>query len=349
MRESFFVGCLELKFAEVGGKKWVQILKIGEYKHPKYGTFKITADVLKALAESFRNNVRKIKSAFNYSHETSPAHGTIAAGWINDVDVRGSEFWVSVDWTPKAFEAINDKEFLYTSAEFFTEYEDAETGKVTKWVLKGAALTNTPFIKGMNAIAASELLTNEEKKPMKLSEITVDLLENHSIDFLKIRADVEKFAEMQPQFVVLTEENKTLKTKAIADTAALKLLGDKVTASDKATADVKFATLVKDGMADGKITKVFAEGQFVEMHEKMGFEACETYIKNAEKVIDTGDNKGGEGGVKVDNTSKDADAQLNELAEALMAKDKELEFGDAVNQVLEANPKLAAAYAKMSE
>ena len=349
MLESFFAGCFEVKFAEVGGKKWVQILKIGEYKHPKYGTFKITADVLKALAESFRNNVRKIKLAFNYDHGMSIAHGTKAAGWINEVAVRDSELWVTAEWTPKAQAALDDKEFLYTSAEFFSEYVDAETGKVTKWVLQGAALTNMPFIKGMNAIAASELTTEKEKKPMKLSEIAVELQENHGVDFLKLRSDAAKLAEVAPQLVTLTEEVKTLKEKAAVDALTIKAFNEKVAASDKATSDAKFAGLVKTGMADGKITKAFAEGQFVEMHEKMGFEFCENYIKSAEKVIDLSDDVGGEGGTKADSSKKGADVQLNELAEGLVAKDKDLEYGDAVNQVLDSNPKLAAAYAKMGE
>lgn len=347
--ESFFIGCSSIEFVESGGKKWVQVLKVGEYQHPIFGKFSITPSVLKKFKSNFDKGVRGIDLAFNYEHGLSKAHGTKAAGWFKELELRAddSELWVFADWTPEGEKHVAEKEYRYTSAEFLKSYKDAETGRVFDWVLKGAALTNVPFVKGMDAIAASELNQDEKGyEPMKLSEAIVMLSEEHGIDLRQLQHDAKRAVEAESEVTRLSEANTDLTGKVKALETEKTDLAAKVEAAEKAQAESKFSELQTKGMKEGKLTKVFAEGKFREMYDKMGAEFCEGYLADLPKVVDTGDMTGDGGKGKPDSKGKPADVQLNEMAVKL-AKEKSLPIDEAVEVVLSENPELEKAYREM--
>lgn len=77
---------------------------------------------------------------FDYRHrslEGDSAEDGIAAGWF-DLELRQDGLWaVNIKWTPKAYEMISNKEYLYISPAIVTDDEF-----VVKLI--NVALTNSP-------------------------------------------------------------------------------------------------------------------------------------------------------------------------------------------------------------
>jgi phage I-like protein len=340
--------CSELDVNDLG--KPIQLLKVGEFMHPEVGKVVITKQDLERFADNFSRKVRKIELAINYEHLRSTAHGTKAAGWIKEILIKadGAELWAVPEWTPEGLKQIKDKEFRYISAELFWAYTDNETGMVYERVLKGAALTNYPVIKGMVPIAASEL-TNEKngsENTMTLSEIKLKLSEL-GFDFAEIEKKAKgfdevsiKLASVETQLSELTKERDTLKgdvAKAVATSTALQ----------KKVDDLKFSELVTKGMAEGRLTKVLAEGTFKKLFEKNGTEFAETFLSEMPVIVDVNGSVGHGGNVE-NAESSDINKQITKKAEELMEKEK-IDFSEAVSRVLKDDAKLAEAHMKLGE
>lgn len=130
---------------------WIHALPVGEYQHPVYGKMSMTAEKIKAYADSVINKVRGIDPSINYNHNNQD----IASGWVKNAEARDTGLWVFVEWTKAAVEKIKNKEYRYFSAEFDGEWKNPE-GKVFKDVFFGGALTNRPYMKNLVPINLAE-------------------------------------------------------------------------------------------------------------------------------------------------------------------------------------------------
>lgn len=133
--------------------KDMQILKTGRFFDPRYKWFEVTEKMLSEMIANFKAGIRGIIPALDYAHDSEGK----AAGWIKDLFVKEGErgqkeLWGKVEVTPTAQKQLADKEWGYISSDFDDNYIDNETGKKHGAVLKGAALTNRPVIKGMDAV-----------------------------------------------------------------------------------------------------------------------------------------------------------------------------------------------------
>jgi phage I-like protein len=85
---------------------------------------------------------------YDYDHDSANGGSSRAAGWIEALSyVPGKGLYARVAWTPVASEAINCKEYRYSSPYF---YFDAKSGAVTRLV--SVALTNTPALTDLSAV-----------------------------------------------------------------------------------------------------------------------------------------------------------------------------------------------------
>ncbi len=139
---------------------WVQILLTGKWKHPTYGDMNITPELLRELKENFDAGARDLVYA-DYDHGTRRPDGTgnaIVAGEIKAVELRNgdTELWAEYEPTEPARQKIANKEYRRTSADFETGYKDKRTGKPLGSVLCGFALTNRPYIEGMQPLALGD-------------------------------------------------------------------------------------------------------------------------------------------------------------------------------------------------
>jgi len=152
----------EITFNEHDDFSEVQLMRTGTFSHPFFEEFEVTEEMFKSFRKNFRNKVKKVELAIDYSHMS----GDKAAGWITEVILRekNTELWVAVNWTPEAVQKIMDREFRYMSADFSTNYVDNETGKKFGATLNGGALTNRPFIKDMDAVLSDIDMSDEKRQ-----------------------------------------------------------------------------------------------------------------------------------------------------------------------------------------
>ena len=160
-----------LSLADVS-QSWAQVLRAGHFVHSAYGEFDVTPDDLASMVANFQSGVRPkapTRLVVDYDHGELTGR---AAGWVTDLEVRagGTELWAQVEWTDEAAEAIRRREYQFTSAEFTSEYVDKETGETRGATLLAFAITNRPFVEGMQPLALSEkvsqaLLASDAAKP----------------------------------------------------------------------------------------------------------------------------------------------------------------------------------------
>lgn len=145
---------------DIGGEEdetWVEILKTGEWDHPRYGKIIVKEQDLDKFIYNFNNNIRGVDLAVDQAHK--PDEG--AAGWFKELRKDGPRLMAKVQWTPVGKWLLENNVFRYFSPEFSFKYKDPEKGKEYRNVLFGGALTNRPFIKGMAPVLLDERIAEE--------------------------------------------------------------------------------------------------------------------------------------------------------------------------------------------
>jgi len=151
----------------------VQVFRTGTFRHPLYGKFTLTVDDLRVMVANFIAHRPKPPTELSVDYEHMSAVGNQiapAAGWVKDLEQRGNELWATVSWTDKAAEMIRAKEYRFISPEWHMHYKDKETGKDIGACLLSMALTNRPFIEGMQPVMLSEKLEEYNASVLMLSD-----------------------------------------------------------------------------------------------------------------------------------------------------------------------------------
>lgn len=118
--------------------QWIQLLPAGPSIEGRDGRKWRCADP-QALVAAF--NAQKGPLAVDYEHAVDLApkgQATPASGWIEELEVRDGALWGRTDWTPKARNAIRDREYRFISPVF----AHTATGDITAMI--GAALVQRP-------------------------------------------------------------------------------------------------------------------------------------------------------------------------------------------------------------
>jgi phage I-like protein len=308
----------------------MQILKVGEFFHEKYGKFQITQKMLSEMVTNFKAGVRGVRPALDYSHNSED----VAAGWFRDLYLENdSELWADIEMTPKGTKVLSDKEFGYTSAEFDPAYQTNETPmRKVGAVLLGAGLTNRPVIKNMKPVIElseggkmdikelEEKLAGYEKQLADKSEFEKKLMEVAGVESLEqIMEQIQKMKGENPELM----EKKEELDKALAEKEELKKeLSEKTNALKLAEKEVEFTVLLSEGKACVAQKDAFLKGDMME------------FAKNSQamNLSEKGHGKG---------IPKDVDAE-NEIIK--LAKEKVtaegIQFSEAVSKVRKENPDL---------
>ena len=328
--------CLqEIQFDEHGDFSTVQLMRTGKFTHPFFEDFEITEDMFKSFKKNFNKKVKKVDIAVDFSHRS----GDEAAGWITKVILRenNTELWIAVEWTEAARHKIKDREFRYMSADFNTNFIDNETGKDFGPTLNGAALTNRPFIKDMQALlsdldideekrqAIKEILNEKPEEESQMSKMTPE----ESKEYIATLSDEEKKEMGLIKEVTLSDDESKAKAEKLAKEN--KELSEKLATEKK---DREFSTMLSDGKAVEAQREAFMSGNVGEFADK------------AVKLNDETKGNGGEPETKNKDKDKgpktydEAQDKIVELADARMKEDKALSVGDAHKQILSENPDL---------
>lgn len=300
----------------------VQVARVGSFKHPQYGNFKITKKTLEEFKKNFDSRVRGQDIAFDYFHENEK----VAAGWPKKLELRdgGSTLWATdVDWTPRGLKSLQDKEIRYFSPEFVFEWENPETGQKHSNVLFGGGLTNRPFIKDMEPIISlSEIVEPLAKNSIGENEMDKDKL----IEELKaeIAALKEKLAEKK-----LSEDDLAEKNKKLSEQNEILLSEKKIAEEAKILAEKEnsFNVLLSEGKACVAQKEAFLKGDMAE------------FVKNQQPL-----NLSEQGSGKTPAKPKDVNVEIMSLAEEKMKENKKLDLGSAISLALSEKPELEKAY-----
>jgi hypothetical protein len=76
-----------------------------------------------------------------------------AAGWLKRAELRadGDELWGEVEWTPEAVDLITNRAYRFVSPSFVKDHTHKDGRKIGTTLL-AAAITNHPFLEGMQAL-----------------------------------------------------------------------------------------------------------------------------------------------------------------------------------------------------
>ncbi len=139
-------------------RSWIQLARTGSFVSKRYGKFAITKTDLSEMLHNFREITPKAPTQLpiDYDHLSmdpkKPGDG-IAAGWLEKVELRenGDELWGQVSWTPDGAERIAKQEYRYVSPSFIKDHTHKDGTKIGTTLL-AAAITNHPFLEGMQAV-----------------------------------------------------------------------------------------------------------------------------------------------------------------------------------------------------
>ena len=162
---------VDLLLAELGegNTTEVEVARVGHWFHRKHGEIDITDADLDTIVSNFSNGVRAVKDEsgnnqllVDYDHFSSDDEGdpekNKASGWIKRLFRVGDLVKAVVEWTEKAAEYIQKKEYQYISPEISFAYQDKQSGQNVGATLIAAALTNRPFFEEQMPVLFSEAL-----------------------------------------------------------------------------------------------------------------------------------------------------------------------------------------------
>jgi hypothetical protein len=200
---------------------WLHAFPVGEYHHPVHGRLKFTRARLERLAEGVNRGVRGITPALDYDHREDRARGGMAAGWIEAAEVRSDGLWLAVAFTDEARREVRGGAWRYLSPEF-GDWTDPRTGTRHHDVLMGAALTNRPFLRDLQPVAAFEPASAIWSDPLvRGAGITLaDVVTGGRLDSMTAPAAPADPVDPQAAFVRLAEQVGGYREAARQDPAA---------------------------------------------------------------------------------------------------------------------------------
>lgn len=205
-----------------------------------------------------------------------------AAGWFRQLEWREGKglYAVGITWVGDTAELIAAKKLRYVSA-VFTYRPD--TGEVVEII--SVALTNTPALDGLDALAALARLHSPEEETMPITEAALAAL-------------TAERDTLQTSVAALTAEVATLKTANAALTAERDQLKAKADAADQEKAQAalaaekaKHAELMDAALTNGRLTPAMKPWA-----EKQTLAALTEYLDTVAPLPPAGGRQGGAGG-----------------------------------------------------
>jgi len=149
--------------AEPVSRSQIQIARMGDFKGHPQGGFTMDGETFAGIVGNFdRSKNRRVPVDYEHATEMVSApgvlqHGAPAVGWITALEVRGEELWATVEWCdPAAVEAIRSGRYAYCSPAVVFGAVDPESGEPIGARLTSVALTNRPFLDGMEPVTARD-------------------------------------------------------------------------------------------------------------------------------------------------------------------------------------------------
>lgn len=291
----------------------IQVMKVGTFDHPQYGKFTITPNDLLKFKENFDNKIRGVDLSLDYGHQSDKE----AAAWFKSLELGddGQSLWALMDWTPTGEQSVLKKEYRYISPDLNFDWKNPETNKSCGPTLFGAALTNRPFLKNMQAV-------------IELSE------QNPNGKEIKMDPKDQKIAELEQQLAAMKSQ---MEASGLECADLKKKLGDFAQKEQVAVEEKKMAekkTKFETMLSEGKVVKAQEEAFMKDDFAKF------TELAQPLKLSETGHGAPGEKTKEV----TDAEVQVIALADKKIEEKKAKTQGEAISMVLSENPELRKQY-----
>jgi len=134
---------------------------LGDGREP----FLVTEESIQAILSAWHQ--RGNDMVIDYEHQTVAGREAPAAGWVKSLSAETDGLWARVEWTDRAREYIQQKEYRY-----FSPVVQLGAGRVVEDLLH-AALTNFPAITNLpplSAKASVETVASQEERKIMLDD-----------------------------------------------------------------------------------------------------------------------------------------------------------------------------------
>lgn len=175
----------------------IKILPLGHVVSTK-GEFNVDAESYEAMKAKIRKH--GVDLVVDYEHQTLDGVQAPAAGWLKELFIADGYIQGKVDWTLKAKQYLENREYRYISPVITVRKSD---GKAVG--LHSIALTNTPAIEGMTPLVnksdpeGGQDPMNELLKTLAgLLDLAEDATEEQVVEALKALKDAAAAAEQPP-------------------------------------------------------------------------------------------------------------------------------------------------------
>jgi phage I-like protein len=135
----------------------VPIATIGSWVHPEYGEVKFSQEDFSQIVGNWSNNIAGYEPPLFLGHPTdiNSVEGAPSVGFLEKLYQEGSVLYGLFDPVDdKVFNDVAKGSYRYSSAELSRNALSKETGESIGTLLRGAALTNRPFLTGLPRVEA---------------------------------------------------------------------------------------------------------------------------------------------------------------------------------------------------
>lgn len=262
--------------------EWVELLPAGEMVMGRDGRTWRNSNPHGVVEHFVARNVDLVIDWEHASEHRAPnGQDAPAAGWVKELAVREGAVWGRVEWTEKAAEQLQRKEYRYLSPVFLFTRDENQIVR-----LSSAGLTNQPNL----ALKALNQQTHQEDFPvwkdlLKKLGLPEDATEAQAITALnQVQADLEtaKNREATPSLdkYVPRADFDQAQTRAANAEQTLKTL-------KKEREDEAIDTAINQALEDGKIAPATVDYHKAQCRTEGGLERFKTFVESAPAI--TGD------------------------------------------------------------
>ena len=196
---------------------WIHVAPIGTWEGHADGAFSLTAQDFRSIID--HEATKATPCSLDYEHASiAPSGGpTPAAGYVQAFDLRSDGLWARVEFTPRAAEMIKAGEYRFCSGVFDFAATDPVSGSPIACVMDSIALTNRPFVDGMEPISLSR------RRPLtgvsRMTTITREALDGELDKLGSDTLDPETIGKIVAALAAMAEATTAPEAPAAPETA----------------------------------------------------------------------------------------------------------------------------------
>ena len=143
--------------------KQIRVAKQGRFLGHPSGPFEMNEQTFEEIVRNFKASPEELPIDFEHASEADATDGSIpqagapAQGWIKDMRIEGGNLFGLVEWGSLAREYIREGKYKYFSPAIRFGAKDRVTGKPIGARMTSGALTNSPFLAGLQRLVAKDV------------------------------------------------------------------------------------------------------------------------------------------------------------------------------------------------